>query len=158
MGVDELLKLVGRIIDHDVAIEDPERVAESMARAFRAEINSDRSISGAGLGRLLNISKQAVQQRAARGTLLVVADEDGVRYPTWQIVDGRPVPGLARLIHQARRQGISDTALASWVEQDPSRLPRLQAGQVQTLFGELPHRKAPVKRRRASGPVPTISD
>lgn len=156
--VDELLKLVGEMVDQDSTIDDPQRVAESMARAFRAEVHAGQYLSGAALGRVLNTSKQAVQQRAARGSLVVISDERGVRYPIWQIVDGRPVPGLARVIQQARRQGIDDTSLASWIEQDATRLGRLRGGEARSLLDELPHRKVAATRTRTSNPAQPISD
>lgn len=135
----------------DEPVVDVDAAATSMIRAFRATAHRDRWISGAELGRRLGVSKQAVHQRAARGTLLVVADAEGVRYPAWQVVDGALPRGLAHLVKVARRSGWSDTDLAVWIDESKERVRLVREGRAQELAGRLNQRRAEVTRRKVGG-------
>jgi len=90
--VDEVLKRAAGLVDGDLAVENPDEVAASIARLLRVAAEPEVYVTGARLGQILGASRQAVQQRAARGTLLVRADDSGVRYPLWQLRDGSPAP------------------------------------------------------------------
>ena len=75
--------------------------ARARGRARAAEVlRGPEMLSGEALGRLLGISRQAVDDRRRRGELLALdGPSRGLRYPAWQIAeDGHVVPGLAALL------------------------------------------------------------
>ena len=75
--------------------------ARARGRGRAAEIlRGPEMLSGEALGRLLGISRQAVDDRRRRGELLALdGPSRGLRYPAWQIAeDGHVVPGLAALL------------------------------------------------------------
>ena len=154
----EVLDRVAATFGPTFAVEDPERVAEAMVRAARAETANDEYPNGATMARILGTSKQNIQQRAARGTLLHIADEQGARYPLWQLVDGLVPVSIGRLTSEAHRRGLNDTALVHWLEADPERIVQFRAGNVLELADLLPTTRVPVTRRRVPGPATEITD
>ena len=75
--------------------------ARARGRGRAAEVlREPEMLSGEALGRLLGISRQAVDDRRRRGELLALdGPSRGLRYPAWQITeDGRTAPGLAALL------------------------------------------------------------
>ena len=75
--------------------------ARARGRGRAAEVlRGPEMLSGEALGRLLGISRQAVDDRRRRGELLALdGPSRGLRYPAWQITeDGHVVPGLAALL------------------------------------------------------------
>lgn len=115
----EVLDRVAATFGPTFAVEDAERVADAMVRAVRAETADDQYPNGATMARILGTTKQNIHQRAARGTLLHIADEQGVRYPLWQLVDGAVPAAVGRLTSEAHRRGLNGTALVGWLEADP---------------------------------------
>ena len=110
---------------------------------------------------LLGITRQAVHQRAGRGSLVAVADAEGVRYPIWQFHDGSPVRGLLRLVRAARSAGVDEAALAAWIESDPQRMAALSEGDIDSLVahvGEARRPRTTVNRRQARGSAPRLTD
>jgi hypothetical protein len=67
--------------------------------------------------RLGGISRQAVASKAARGRLLQLVTQDGVRvYPIWQFMsDGQVLPGLPEVLATFRGSGIDNWTLAGWL-------------------------------------------
>lgn len=132
-----------------------------MARAFRHAALASRSLTGSEVARMLGITRQAVNQRAGRGSLLAVADADGVRYPTWQFRNGSPTPGLLPLVRAARAAGVDDAALAEWIEVDYNRINAIGAGRARALIGlvgQARRPRTPVRRHRGTGPAPRLAD
>jgi hypothetical protein len=129
-----------------------------MVRAARAETATDECPNGATMARILGTSKQNVQQRAARGTLLHVADEQGVRYPLWQLVDGAVPAAVGRFTAEAHHHGINDTSLVRWLEADPERIAQFRAGKLIELAAQLPTETISIARRRVRGPASEITD
>ena len=154
----EVLARVAATIGPTFAAEDADRVAEAMVRAARAETANDEYPNGATMARILGTSKQNIQQRAARGTLLHIADEQGVRYPLWQLVDGALPAATGRLTSEAHHRGINDTELVRWLEADPDRIAQFRAGNVIELAEQLPTEAVAITRRRVHGPATEITD
>lgn len=63
-------------------------------------LGSEGGVVTAGqMATLLGISRQAVDQRRRAGTLLGFRDKGReYLYPAWQVRDGRPLPGLERVL------------------------------------------------------------
>lgn len=154
----EVLDRVAATFGPTFAVEDAERVAEAMVRAARAETANDEYPNGATMARILGTSKQNIQQRAARGTLLHIADEQGARYPLWQLVDGAVPAAIGRLTSEAHRRGLNDTALVGWLEADPDRIVQFRGGNLIGLADLLPTTHVAVTRRRVPGPATAITD
>jgi hypothetical protein len=126
--------------------------------AARAETANDEYPNGATMARILGTSKQNIQQRAARGTLLHIADERGARYPLWQLVDGAVPAAIGRLTSEAHHRGLNDTALVRWLEADPERIVQFRAGNALELADLLPTSLVAVTRRLVPGPATKITD
>lgn len=154
----EVLDRVAATIGPTFAAEDVDRVAEAMVRAARAETANDEYPNGATMARILGTSKQNIQQRAARGTLLHIADEQGVRYPLWQLVDGAVPAAIGRFTSEAHHRGLNDTSLVQWVEADPERIAQFRAGNLIELAALLPTETVAIARRRVRGPASEITD
>lgn len=154
----QVLDRVAAAMSASVPVEDVDRVAEAMVRAARAETAADDYPNGATLARILGTSKQNIQQRAARGSMLHIADEHGVRYPLWQLVDGVVVAGVGRLTAEGHQRGMNDTALVRWLEADPDRVVAFRAGKVIELVDELPTVPVAVSRRRVAGRSTALVD
>ena len=129
-----------------------------MVRAARAETANDEYPNGATMARILGTSKQNIQQRASRGTLLHIADEQGVRYPLWQLMDGAVPAAIGRFTAEAHHRGINDTALVRWLEADPDRIAEFRAGKLIELAEQLPTEHVAIARRRVRGPANAITD
>ncbi|MBL8776839.1 MAG: hypothetical protein JNK12_12940 [Acidimicrobiales bacterium] len=145
--------------EHDVP--DVRSAVEAMVRAYRQATTEKAVLTGSAVARLLGVSRQAVHQRASRGSLLAVADADGVRYPMWQFRDGEPVPGLLHLVRSSRDAGVDDAALASWIESDEERLAAIAAGDLDALLAHVEEarvRKTSMTRRRVAGPARRLTD
>ena len=72
------------------------------------------SLSGSWLSSRLGVGSQRLDAMRRAGELLGVRRPGGYDhlYPGWQFgVDGRPLPGVARVIAAARGRGISDDRL-----------------------------------------------
>ena len=154
----EVLDRVAATIGPTFAIEDVDRVAEAMVRAARAETANQDYPNGTTIARILGTSKQNIQQRAARGTLLHIADEQGVRYPLWQLVDGAVPAAIGRFTSEAHHRGINDTAIVRWLEADPERIAQFRAGKLIELAAQLPTETVLITRRRVRGPANEITD
>jgi len=154
----EVLDRVAATIGATFAVEDVDRVAEAMVRAARAETANAECPNGATMARILGTSKQNIQQRAARGTLLHIADEQGVRYPLWQLVDGAVPAAIGRFTAEAHRRGLDDTSLVRWLEADPERIAQFRAGNLIELAAQLPTETVAVARRRVRGLAHEITD
>lgn len=63
-------------------------------------LHSEGGVVTAGqMAKLLGISRQAVDQRRRAGTLLGFRDTGrDYLYPVWQVRDGKPLPGLERVL------------------------------------------------------------
>lgn len=61
------------------------------------------------------VSRQAIDERRRRGTLLACRTRDGVWvYPAWQFDDGRVRPEVAALLRLLRDPGVDGWTLAAW--------------------------------------------
>lgn len=159
--IDELLDRVRAELGEEDDVADVRSAVDAMVRAYRQATSDEAVLTGSAVARLLGVSRQAVHQRASRGSLLAVADADGVRYPTWQFRDGAPVPGLLRLVRSSRDAGVDDAALASWIESDDERLAAIAAGDLDALLAHVEDarvRRTAVTRRRAAGPARRLTD
>ena len=159
--IDDVLEGLRRELGDDADVADVPGAVDAMARAFRHARTANAWLSGSDVARMLGVSRQAVNQRAGRGSLLAMVDGDGVRYPAWQFRDGSPVRGLLDLVRAARDAGVDDAALAAWIEADAVRVGALVADQADSLIdrvGDARRARTPVTRRRATGRVPKLSD
>ncbi len=73
---------------------------ERGARRAAEILSGPEMLSGRALGELIGASHETVNQRRRAGDLLALQGATrGWRYPAWQVgPDGRPLPGLARLM------------------------------------------------------------
>lgn len=159
--IEDVLEGVRRELGDEGDVKDVPSAVEAMVRAFRQASAGDSALSGSAVARMLGVSRQAVNQRAGRGSLIVIADRDGVRYPTWQFRDGSPVRGLIPLVRAARDAGVDDAALASWIESDPQRAASVAGGQAESLIpevGDARVARTAVTRRRAPGRATRLTD
>lgn len=158
--LDDVLEQLRGQLGADAEVSDVAGAVDAMARAFRQASAAPGALSGSAVARLLGISRQAVNQRAGRGSLLAVADRDGVRYPVWQFQDGSPVRGLIHLVRAARDAGVDDPALAAWIEADSQRVDVVASGHAESLIGHVAaaRGRSPVTRRRRSGHTSQLSD
>ncbi len=159
--IDEVLDGVRAELGDDDDVADVRSAVDAMVRAYRQATLSEEELTGSAVARLLGVSRQAVHQRASRGSLLAVADADGVRYPMWQFRDGEPVPGLLRLVRSSRDAGVDDAALASWIESDQERLEAIAAGDLDALLAYVEDarvRRTSVTRRRVPGAARRLTD
>ena len=140
------------------AVGDADRVVDAMVRAARAEVAADDYPNGSTIAQILGTSKQNVQQRAARGTLLHIADEHGVRYPLWQLVDGAVPAAIGRLTSAAHERGLNDTTLVRWLEADQERILEFRTGNMLDLADRLPTASVTFTRRRMPGKSTAITD
>jgi len=160
-GLEDVIQAVRVELRGVADVRDLSATVQAMVRAFRHSQTDGDSLSGSEVARMLGVSRQAVQQRAARGSLLVVADGDGVRYPVWQFRDGKAVRGLQHLVQAARLAGVDDTSLVIWIEADPSRRRSVASGRAAVLMSEVGaarRRRTRVARERVTGPAPRLSD
>lgn len=143
-----VLDEVASAIEPELEIADPARAKREVLRVLQFASATDGYVSGSHLAKMLDTSRQSVQQRAARGGLLVRADEMGVLYPLWQFrPDGRVVSGLTKVIETAHRKGWSDARLIAWFEDDHGRIEELRGGKGAQLVAELKEIRAPLRRR-----------
>lgn len=159
--IDDVLERLRGELGDEPAVRDVEDAVAAMARAFRQATTGASAMSGSAVARMLGISRQAVNQRAGRGSLLAAADPEGIRYPIWQFRDGTPVEGLSALVRAARSAGVNDASLALWIEANNHRRDAVIAGRAVSLVGEVSHARrstTPLNRRRVSGPAPELSD
>lgn len=159
--LDDVFERLRRQLGDEAEVPDVSAAVDAMARAFRQASTSSAALSGSAVARMLGISRQAVNQRAGRGSLLAVTDRDGVSYPVWQFRDGSPVGGLIRLVRVARQAGVDDAGLAAWIEADEGRVAAVAGGQPEALIdhvSEARQRRTSITRRRRAGRVPQLSD
>lgn len=159
--IDTVFERLRSALGEDAEVPDVATAVEAMARAFRHASEHGSSLSGSAVARMLGISRQAVNQRAGRGSLLAVADTDGVRYPMWQFRDGSPVHGLLLLVRAARAAGVDDSTLAAWIEVDEGRVDTIATGHAKALIGlvgQARRARTPVNRHRVAGNAPLLSD
>lgn len=159
--LDDVFERLRRELGEAAEVPDVGTAVDAMARAFRQASVGAAAMSGSAVARMLGISRQAVNQRAGRGSLLAVADRDGVRYPVWQFRDGVPVLGLIHLVRAARNAGVEDSALAAWIEADRHRVEAVAVGHAESLIervGQAGQRRTPVTRRHRSQRAPQLSD
>jgi hypothetical protein len=159
--IDDVLEGLRRELGDEPEVADVPAAVDAMARAFRHARTGDISLSGSEVARMLGVSRQAVNQRAGRGSLLAIADGQGVRYPGWQFRDGSPVRGLRDLVRSARDAGVDDAALATWIEADQDRVAAVTADRADSLIarvGDARRVRTPVTRRRAPGRAPKLTD
>ncbi len=156
----DVLDEVASAIEPELEIADPARAKREVFRVLQFASATDGYVSGSQLAKMLDTSRQNVQQRAARGGLLTRADEMGVLYPLWQFrPDGRVVSGLTKVIAAARRKGWSDARLIAWFEDDHGRIEELRGGTGAQLVAELEEIRAPLRRRdRGDSVAPSIRD
>jgi hypothetical protein len=160
-GLDDVIQGVRVELQGVAVVRDLPATVQAMVRAFRQSQTDSQRLSGSDVARMLGVSRQAVQQRAARGSLLVDADGDGVRYPAWQFRDGKVVRGLGQLVRAARLVGVDDTSLVIWIETDPNRRRRVASGDAAVLTSEVKaarRRRTRVSRQRVTGKAPRLSD
>lgn len=91
--------------DTDAAFQ--QALAEAVVRGrprWLEILNSEGGVVTAGqMGTLLGISRQAVDKRRRAGTLLGFQDTGReYLYPVWQVQDGKPLPGLERVLATLR--------------------------------------------------------
>lgn len=159
--IDAVLEQLRSTLGDDAEVRDVSAAVSAMARAFRQASADNTALSGSAVARMLGISRQAVNQRAGRGSLLAVADSEGVRYPLWQFRDGSPVRGLLALVRGARAAGVDDSALAAWIAADQDRIDAVAAGRAKTLVdvvAEARRARTTLKRHRVSERAPRLSD
>jgi hypothetical protein len=159
--IDAVLEQLRSTLGDDAEVRDVSAAVSAMARAFRQASADNTALSGSAVARMLGISRQAVNQRAGRGSLLAVADSEGVRYPLWQFRDGSSVRGLLALVRGARAAGVDDSALAAWIAADQDRIDAVAAGRAKTLIDVVAEARRPrttLKRHRVSGRAPRLSD
>ena len=159
--IDDVLEQLRRELGSESDVPDVNAAVDAMARAFRHASASNESLSGSDVARMLGVSRQAVNQRAGRGSLLAIADGEGVRYPAWQFQDGSPVHGLIELVRAARDAGVDDAALAAWIEADDRRVDAVAAGRASSLLdrvSEARRARTSVTRRRVAGRAPELAD
>lgn len=159
--INDVLEELRRELGADTEIADVPGAVEVMARAFRHSIAGDSFLSGSEVARMLGVSRQAVNQRSGRGSLLAIADGRGVRYPAWQFQGGSPVHGLLNLVRSARDAGVDDHALASWIEADQEHVAAVSANRADSLIarvGDARRARTAVTRRKGAGRVPKLSD
>lgn len=159
--LDEVLDGVRRELGGETDVRDVPTAVDALVRAFRQATTDESALTGSAVARLLGITRQAVHQRAGRGSLVAVADAEGVRYPIWQFHDGSPVRGLLRLVRAARSAGVDEAALAAWIESDPQRMAALSEGDIDSLVahvGEARRPRTTVNRRQARGSAPRLTD
>ena len=157
--LDEVLDGVRRELGGETDVRDVPTAVDAPPPAVPHAPES--ALTGSAVARLLGITRQAVHQRAGRGSLVAVADAEGVRYPIWQFHDGSPVRGLLRLVRAARSAGVDEAALAAWIESDPQRMAALSEGDIASLVahaGEARRPRTPVNRRQARGSAPRLTD
>ncbi len=159
--IEDVLDGVRRELGGEGDVRDVRSAVDAMVRAFRQVATSESALSGSAVARMLGVSRQAVNQRAGRGSLIVIADRDGVRYPTWQFRDGSPVRGLIPLVRAARDAGVDDAALASWIESDAHRIASVVDGRAELLIPDVSEARlarTAVTRRRAPGRATRLTD
>jgi hypothetical protein len=156
----DVLEEVASLVEPGMEIADPERAKREVLRVLEFASVRDGYVTGSKLAELLRTSRQNVQQRAARGGLLVRAEGSNVMYPLWQFdADGRVARGLSSAIAAAHLKGWSDEHLIAWLEEDRSRIDALRAGKALDLVEELETRPRPsVRRVRRSGRAPALHD
>jgi hypothetical protein len=96
-------------------------------------------LSGAEVAKLLGITRQAVDKRRAKGSLLALKKGSDWRYPRCQFVDADTVPGLAEAIRGMASSG-------PWVTLDFLLAPDTALGGLSPLEALTKHRTADVLR------------
>lgn len=159
--LDDLFERLRHELGEAAEAPDVGAAVDAMARAFRQASVEATALTGSAVARMLGISRQAVNQRAGRGSLLAVADCDGVRYPVWQFRDGSPVHGLLHLVRAARNAGVDDAALAAWIDADRHLVEAVASGHAESLIervGQARVRRTSVTRRHRGRTAPQLSD
>jgi Lsr2 len=119
-----------RLVEIDPAIADtnPAELAEQLVAAVPTRHDLDR-LTGpfydtAGLTKWLDVSRQALDDRTKKGTLLMCPLQDGTRvYPAWQFRNNRTtVPHLARVLKILRVGAESPWTVATWLRTPLSKL------------------------------------
>jgi hypothetical protein len=115
-------------IDPAIADTDPAELAEQLLAAVPTRHDLDR-LTGpfydtAGLTKWLDVSRQALDDRTKKGTLLMCPLQDGTRvYPAWQFRNDRTtVPHLAALLKILRVGAESPWTVATWLRTPLSQL------------------------------------
>ena len=159
--IDDVLDQLRCTLGDETDVPDVTAAVDAMARAFRQASTDAASLSGSAVARMLGVSRQAVNQRAARGSLLAIADQISVRYPAWQFHDGSPARYLIHLVRAARDVGVDDAALAAWIQADDHRIQAVSTGRAESLIasvGEARRARTLVTRRRVARRAPRLSD
>lgn len=115
-------------IDPAIADTDPAELAEQLVSAVPTRHDLDR-LTGpfydtAGLTKWLDVSRQALDDRTKKGTLLMCRLQDGTRvYPAWQFRNNRTtVPHLAEALKILRVGAESPWTVATWLRTPLSKL------------------------------------
>ena len=159
--LDDVLDQLRERLGSNAPVPDVAAAVDAMARAYRHAASDGDWLSGSEVARMMGLSRQAVNQSAGRGSLLAVADGEGVRYPKWQFVDGTPAGGLRVLVRAAREAGVEDAVLIGWIAGDDDRVDTVRSGRAPDLIGDVPalrRRRTAVARRRTAGSAPPMSD
>lgn len=108
-------------IDPAIAATDPAALADQLVAAVPTRHDLDR-LTGpfydtAGLTRWLGVTRQALDDRTKKGTLLMCPLADGTRvYPAWQFRNDRTtVPHLTQVLKVLRAGAKSPWTVATWL-------------------------------------------
>ena len=118
------------LVQEDPAIVDttPAEVAEQLVAGVPTRHDLDRLVGPfydtAGLTRWLGVSRQALDDRTKKGTLLMCPLQDGARvYPAWQFRTNKtPVPYLIETLKILRIGAESPWTVATWLRTPLKRL------------------------------------
>lgn len=100
LGIDELAKRMAAVIPL------PSPVNDQIGPFYRSE----------QVARLLGVSRQAVNERAKRGSILAMHTADGLLvYPTFQFDGRRILAGLTEVLAELRQQEVDRWAVAAWL-------------------------------------------
>ena len=90
----DVLDEVASAIEPDLEIADPARATREVLRVLQFASATDGYVSGSHLAKMLDTSRQNVQQRAARGgDQQERADEESPRRSAGAARAGRAIPG-----------------------------------------------------------------
>jgi hypothetical protein len=74
-------------------------VVEAASSALFEQLCRESIVGNAGVGELLQVGKTRVSQMATNRSLYSFSDEEGARrFPRWQFVGRRPIPGLPTVL------------------------------------------------------------
>lgn len=107
----EVWRSVGAAVDPDPAVEAD---ALSAASEMSADLERRSYRSPSEVAAALGVGQPRVSQMTTAGQLFAFRDlSGGLRYPRWQVVDRRPLPGVATVL-AAIRPGVHPLVVDHW--------------------------------------------